>query len=692
VGLDGQNLSPQPLNLTLGGHRLDGQTVASVDTLSLEVARLRELDEENLAEQRVLEVEESVAEAFQGVSDDDRYDFDSMEAFILESGQIQIHFNVTFSLGDDESFERVSFISPEVLLGDDFSFSALVPFSRREILVIGSCRDGFEVCRNIVIEPFYFLNDETKVRRQFRAYRMNNQSLEVVSEEDYNEEPSVLGSSQLLTQAPALGEISLAFQELEFEISASPSEADQAVTSRSSPELVEPDLDSLDVQVIQAQDVSADVLDPIEVRQSPHPEIIQADALRPVEIDEVEVLESEPVVETLQPLEARQSPHPEVVEREILRPIEQESRVVLEEVVESEPVQVRQSPHPDVFESDDSRPTQITTDESPEVFFDTPTLSSSIEVDSAPSFEQLEVIRPNLPELVPLISPEIEEGSLDIGVIEDEPADPLVSIPGTAIISPVDEREADVETVIDLNSGAVIEVEPEAEEVLDPLLNDILNKNYNQSKGSYSNGYIENAQIIPREILGVVVNPERESHQWASGLSVDFITYIGQEFMSLNNDNLFCVNNLSLENGGNTPSSESHENGLELDVSYPSGSNNCTRRSDFYKTWQSLLSNDEQFFERNWNFLKLILDNNNLSQRVDMIFTDREFMVSICNWAKEQNKDSETLDNILSKLYHKERRDKHYQIRLVCNTQNSGCSTEEIIIEESRVVDSQTCD
>jgi murein endopeptidase len=135
-----------------------------------------------------------------------------------------------------------------------------------------------------------------------------------------------------------------------------------------------------------------------------------------------------------------------------------------------------------------------------------------------------------------------------------------------------------------------------------------------------------------------------------------------------------CVNDLSLQNGGDISGHVSHENGLDIDISYPSSKNNCDRSPRFVN-WRWNLEGgnlDEEFFKRNYEFLKIIEETN----RVKVIGTDSGFITALCNWTKEQEFSDDEIaqrTRVFNLLRHWSGHANHYHLRVTCNNQNEGC-------------------
>ena len=160
---------------------------------------------------------------------------------------------------------------------------------------------------------------------------------------------------------------------------------------------------------------------------------------------------------------------------------------------------------------------------------------------------------------------------------------------------------------------------------------------------------------------------------------------------------LFCVNNISNKRGGRIKGHSSHQNGLDIDISYPSSANKCTSSRKFFIPWNELSKKDSDFLRRNWEFLKFILVDDEIKNRIAIIFSDRKFMRSLCKWAKKQAKNQKSgikqkdIKGVLSKLYHQKNHHHHYHIRMKCTPQNPGCTVQDYYTNPEKKVNAETC-
>lgn len=199
---------------------------------------------------------------------------------------------------------------------------------------------------------------------------------------------------------------------------------------------------------------------------------------------------------------------------------------------------------------------------------------------------------------------------------------------------------------------------------------------FNQSRGLYyeSSGRIVNDDQISNEVRGLHVGPDhRRIEQYASGLTKGVLEWSVEKFNESYPNSPVCVNDVSKKGGGKLSGHKSHRNGLDIDISIPSTENNCTGGRRF-KDFSELLS-DRGFLEKNWEFLKLL----NSTNRIHVVFVDRNFIKRICQHTKTIDLNSEELsqrDEIFKRLHHIGGHRNHYHIRLKCNEQNVGCQTQ----------------
>jgi murein endopeptidase len=130
------------------------------------------------------------------------------------------------------------------------------------------------------------------------------------------------------------------------------------------------------------------------------------------------------------------------------------------------------------------------------------------------------------------------------------------------------------------------------------------------------------------------------------------------------NDNLENqVNNLSLQNGGQLGRQRSHQNGLDIDVSYPH-INNATNGFDN--------------FAGNLNSARVVaaFDQARLliyTDRVQMLFTDDRIRRRFCTYLRDNNKLTSHRSIVERFMRHWDGHHNHYHVRVKCTLQNEGC-------------------
>jgi len=207
------------------------------------------------------------------------------------------------------------------------------------------------------------------------------------------------------------------------------------------------------------------------------------------------------------------------------------------------------------------------------------------------------------------------------------------------------------------------------------LLREIQTTIFGQSKGSNSDGSIENSTLITENSPHFHPGGSGDRHeQYGSGLSTKLLDYVMERLIKEFPDTNTCVNDLSLREGGNISGHTSHENGLDIDVSYPSSKNNCNNSPRFVTwSWNNQGARaDSDFFARNYTFLKIVTK----TERVKVIGTDEDFMSALCEWTKNQDftdEQKQERTKIFDLLRHWGGHDNHYHLRVSCNNQNEGC-------------------
>jgi|GEM_PF-6384811 len=208
-----------------------------------------------------------------------------------------------------------------------------------------------------------------------------------------------------------------------------------------------------------------------------------------------------------------------------------------------------------------------------------------------------------------------------------------------------------------------------------PLLSSLKVKNYNQSKGGYGGklgrGWIENSSALTNPESDSV-EPRVSNRKYGSGLTIDFLKWLGKEYLNKYRNDSICVNHISGERGGEI-GHRSHENGLDIDMSIPSSAVDCKRKG--LKDYRSYYKEDRDFFKKNYDLLKMMIS----SGKVHVVFVDKSFISKMCTYTKSLNLSADEVEvrkEVFNRLYHVGGHANHFHVRMTCNEQNLGCKSQ----------------
>lgn len=167
---------------------------------------------------------------------------------------------------------------------------------------------------------------------------------------------------------------------------------------------------------------------------------------------------------------------------------------------------------------------------------------------------------------------------------------------------------------------------------------------------------------------------------YGTGFLIDFLTQISTNFKAIHPDTELYINSLSNQSGGKVGRHKSHQNGLDVDISYLPGpkwrfkSVVVNKEGDVLKKRASLSSNHKPHpdldVERNLKFFKMIVD----TGVVNRIFVNHNLKTAFCLYSQSQGAaffkaHEETLRRMRTDSYHHD----HFHLRLKCHENFKRC-------------------
>lgn len=194
-------------------------------------------------------------------------------------------------------------------------------------------------------------------------------------------------------------------------------------------------------------------------------------------------------------------------------------------------------------------------------------------------------------------------------------------------------------------------------------LNKIKNAQFHQAKGFYSEGRLEKASLYKTLFRTNRPNSAHQNKQYASGITNLTLEFAACVLEQRYNRVKIDIHDFSSKNGGKLGGHGSHQNGLDVDVSYPH-INDKTKGFDIFTS-----NSDEERTVLAYDYAKILY----ATDRVHIIFTDTQIKNKFCTYLKKHNKLKENRSFVDKKLRHISGHRNHYHIRMKCTSQNEYC-------------------
>ncbi len=562
---------------------------------------------------------------------DDAMEFSNPKIAFKENGLREVSIDVLYK-GETTTFK---FKSPSGH-GRDFMFEFVSGFEEPDVTMQGHCNDSAETCNSMIIQPAYYVGT-TKYSHQFTGYNPDAVEEERVepsappeTEEDSAdidvETETEIENSDNNTNPPFEADIETESR------TETPTEVEVSMTNAAP--AVEDSAPSMGTTPSAADQGSATLISPSKNT----PVILTSTS--------VPTLESPPTEDALPSGDFINPPAPEQNIDALMRNKEGES---------SAPTVKTLAPSMGAAPSL-SQVGSLPTSE------DAPTLSGAVNPPVQPTFPEEDIVPSGDFENPPAPEESPDDDRMSVGA-------------GHMVLTQQDDGHPETLEEVHLGSAHTNPVGPLASISSNPLLQEIQEKEFNQSKGFYSRrGHITNATQLTTNLGDSVANSGRRHSQYGSGLLTKTLEFTTREFSRLHPGVPVCINDLSRDSGGRLSGHGSHQNGLDVDISFPSTGSDCQRSP--FTNWRTLDGPDDSFRQKNWDLLKLLIS----TERVNILFVDRAFAEALCRHAKKPSTNTTKAERnkIFKKLKHWDGHTKHYHVRMTCNTQNEGCITQEL--------------
>lgn len=154
---------------------------------------------------------------------------------------------------------------------------------------------------------------------------------------------------------------------------------------------------------------------------------------------------------------------------------------------------------------------------------------------------------------------------------------------------------------------------------------------------------------------------------------VDLIALTGEKMYEETGRKIY-ISNLSKQNGGPVAPHKSHQNGVDVDIAYPSRNDNI----DFpvvVKMKPRVFNKKLYSTEKTFNLLKILFEQKHVP--VDRIFMDKAIKADLCNYAKSipnlTSEQKEFAKKIFGSINHVYGHGNHMHLRIKCTENQPAC-------------------
>lgn len=233
------------------------------------------------------------------------------------------------------------------------------------------------------------------------------------------------------------------------------------------------------------------------------------------------------------------------------------------------------------------------------------------------------------------------------------------------------------------NSGDSTQAtKPPADRVLNPDLQQTRNgdvRPVNQAVGFPDAGSLRNStsillrqQALNTKAFFEVVAPDRKKH-FATYEMAEMITRIGDQINREYSKKIY-VANLSAAKGGKLSPHASHQNGLDVDLGYPSDTANLKFPLVVRIATGEYFSKNYSV-DKTYSLFKYLFSQKDIA--VDRIFVDQKIKKSLCNFALAKNEfkaeAKEAVKSMFENIQHVTGHGDHFHLRIKCSKYDPAC-------------------
>lgn len=202
--------------------------------------------------------------------------------------------------------------------------------------------------------------------------------------------------------------------------------------------------------------------------------------------------------------------------------------------------------------------------------------------------------------------------------------------------------------------------------------------NYYQARGRYNNGWLVNASEYTDSLYETINHGLGiKKKQYGSEVTKQVIEFVGcvlqQRYVKGLDSFETYILNVSAKGGGKLyfttkeGAHKSHQNGLDIDISYPNINKTTEAFDNFTK------NSDEARLVAAFDQARLLI----YTERTTVLFTDNRIRTKFCKYLKSKGKlNSKNRTVIEQFMRHANGHHNHYHVRIKCTPQNQGCHHE----------------
>ncbi|MFN3455865.1 MAG: penicillin-insensitive murein endopeptidase, partial [Pseudobdellovibrio sp.] len=200
---------------------------------------------------------------------------------------------------------------------------------------------------------------------------------------------------------------------------------------------------------------------------------------------------------------------------------------------------------------------------------------------------------------------------------------------------------------------------------------------HNQAFGSYSGGYLRNASSLKEQQDSFNQKHLYYFHDngryYGTQEAVEIVQLMGKKIYQAERNKIY-VSRIAAQRGGLIRPSKSHQNGLDIDIGYPTKSGKTKFPVVVASGGSKIISSDYSPAKTLELFKFLVTQK---QYPVSRLFVDRHIIKNLCSYAREtkqtENNQKAVIAKVFSILQHVDGHGNHFHLRLKCDSKRHKC-------------------